>query len=86
MSAVEPRLAIWSWVFRHIHVALDVLVRYDVLREKDMDAPSGNDRSSNNNCNDITNSPGLVVSGRHAKSAPRSDGSSTNTSNPTTHV
>ncbi|CAN0564654.1 unnamed protein product [Ectocarpus sp. 12 AP-2014] len=82
----EPRLAIWSWVSRYIHVALDTVVLYGVLREKDMDERGGNARSSNNNCNDIANSSGLVVSRRHAKSAPRSDDSSTNTSNPTTHV
>ncbi|CAN0497251.1 unnamed protein product, partial [Ectocarpus sp. 12 AP-2014] len=82
----DPRLATWSWVFRFIHVALDTFVLYGVLHEKEMDERGGNARSSNNNCNDSANSSGLVVSRRHVKSAPRSDGSSTNTSNPTTHV
>ncbi|CAM9240864.1 unnamed protein product [Ectocarpus sp. 4 AP-2014] len=82
----EPRLAIWSWASRYIHVALDTFVLYGVLREKDIDERGGNARSSNNNCNDIANSSGLIMSNRHGKSARRSDGSSTNTTNPATHV
>ncbi|CAM9814346.1 unnamed protein product [Ectocarpus fasciculatus] len=82
----EPRLAVWSWVTRYIHVALDTFVLYGVLREKNMDERGGDARSSNRNSNSIANSSGLVLSRRHAKSPPRSDVSSTNTTNPTTHV
>ena len=30
-------LTVWVWAFRHIHVALDTVVLYGVLRERNMD-------------------------------------------------
>ncbi|CAN0422310.1 unnamed protein product [Ectocarpus fasciculatus] len=58
----EPRLPIWSWVSTYIHVALDTFLLCGVLREKDMDERGADARLSNNNCNSIANSSGLVLS------------------------
>lgn len=30
-------LTVWVWAFRHIHVGLDTIVLYGVLRERNMD-------------------------------------------------
>ncbi|CAN0058933.1 unnamed protein product [Ectocarpus sp. 6 AP-2014] len=53
----QTRLAIWAWVFRYIHIALDTFVLYGVLREKDLDERVGNARPSDINSNSTVDVP-----------------------------
>ncbi|CAM9696298.1 unnamed protein product [Ectocarpus fasciculatus] len=79
----QTRMAIWSWVFRYIHVAFDTFVLYGVLREKDMDERVGDARSSASNTkNTASDDPSsLHLHGDNAKDG-RVPGGHT-TTNPT---
>eukprot|EP00903_Cladosiphon_okamuranus_P012700 g11874.t1 len=55
----HPILIIASWVFRYVHIALDTIVLYGVLRERNMDERGDGERSS-----------GQQSGGPHGKPAP----------------
>lgn len=85
----RTRLAIWAWVFRYIHVALDTFVLYGVLREKDLDERVGDARCSANNTKYAANdgAPPLTLRGGQAKDGLASGGqTNTNPSMITTPV
>ncbi|CAM9229600.1 unnamed protein product [Scytosiphon promiscuus] len=43
----DSRILIWSWILRYIHIALDTVVLYGVLRERHMDERACCPHSSN---------------------------------------
>lgn len=79
MTFRSALLLIWSWIFRYIHIALDTVVLYGVLRERGMDERADGARSGSGAL-----SSGQPLSGRAMRR--RSDGGYSNTSKPAATV
>ena len=43
---LRPLLIAWSWIFRYVHIALDTVVLYGVLVDRDVDERGDGERSS----------------------------------------